>query len=250
MIADERVVAAVPARGGSTGVPRKNVRELGGKPLVAWPIDVAHGTEYVDRTVVTTDDDEIAATAREYGAEVVDRPPELATDDALVIDAMRHLVDELRAEGEEASYLVMLEPTCPFRTSADVETCLERLADGAAGYDSVATFTEAELSPHRYWDIDDGTPTPYHSDADPWLPRQQQPTAYELTGAVYAFEIDALPDEGTSLLFDDPGAVLMPRERAVDIDTELDFKFAELLLDDGVLERADSPSATLGGEAQ
>ena len=250
MISDERVVAAIPARGGSTTVPRKNLRELGGKPLVAWPIDVAHDSPHIDRTIVTTDDEEIASTAKQFGAEVIDRPPELATDDALVIDALRHLVDTLHEEGETAAYLVMLEPTCPLRTVADVSACLERLADSDRTHDSVATFTEAELSPHRYWDIDDGVPTPYHDDADPWLPRQQQPTGYELTGAVYAFEIDALPDEGTSLLFDDPGAVRMPRERAVDIDTELDFTFAELLLDDGVLERADGPSAAPGGEKQ
>ncbi len=237
MICDERVVAAVPARGGSTTVPRKNVRTLGGKPLVVWPIDVAHDSSHIDRTIVTTDDEEIASTAEQNGAEVVERPPELATDDALVIDALRHLTETLRADGETATYLVMLEPTCPFRTVDDVNACLDLLTDDDRTHDSVATFTEAELSPHRYWDIDDGVPSPYHEDADPWLPRQQQPTGYELTGAVYAFEIDALPDEGTSLLFDDPGAVLMPRERAVDIDTELDFRFAELLLEEGIYER-------------
>lgn len=237
MIDDERVVAAVPARGGSTTIPGKNLERLGDKPLVAWPIDVAHATNAIDRTVVTTDDDEIATVAREFGADVVDRPPELATDDALVVDALRHLVGELRSAGDDPTYLVMLEPTCPLRTSADVEACLALLADDEASHDSVATFTEAEISPHRYWDIEDGVPSPYHADADPWLPRQQQPTAYELTGAVYAFEVDALPDEGTSLLFDEPGAVLMPRERAIDIDTPIDFKLAELLVEEGVHER-------------
>lgn len=243
MIRDERVVAVIPARGGSTTVPRKNLRDLGGKPLVAWPIDVARETEYVDRTLVTTDDAEIASTAREFGAEVADRPPELATDDALVIDALRHLVETLREEGEDAAYLVMLEPTSPLRAVEDVEACLDLLVDEAQTHDSVATFTEAELSPHRYWDIDDGVPTPYHENADPWLPRQQQPTAYELTGAVYAFEIDALPDDGTSLLFDEPGAVLMPRERSVDIDTELDLTFAKVLVEEGIHERKKDPDA-------
>jgi len=237
MIDDKRVVAAVPARGGSTTVSNKNLRSLGGKPLVAWPIDVAAEMPEIDRTVVTTDDEAIASAARERGAEVISRPDELADDDSLVIDALRHLVGELRAEGEEAAYLVMLEPTCPLRTSEDVRRCLDLLADPATDYDSVATFTEADPSPHRLWELRDGSPEPYVEEADPWLPRQAQPEGYELTGAVYAFEIDALPDEGSSLLFGDSGAVTMPRERAVDIDTEFDFQLAELLLSEEFDER-------------
>ncbi|WP_137286124.1 acylneuraminate cytidylyltransferase family protein [Halorussus salinisoli] len=236
MIDDKRVVAAVPARGGSTTVPNKNLRLLAGKPLVAWPIDVAAETPEIDRTIVTTDDDEIASTARDWGAEVVTRPDSLAEDDSLVVDALRHLVGELREEGEDAEYLVMLEPTCPLRTSDDVRNCLELLADPAADYDSVATFTEADPSPHRLWDIRDGSPEPFVEGADPWLPRQEQPDGYELTGAVYAFEIDRLPPDGTSLLFGEAGAVTMDRERAVDIDTEFDFQLAELLIEEGIHE--------------
>lgn len=237
MIADKRVVAAVPARGGSKTVPGKNLRSLAGKPLVAWPIDIAAETSEIDRTVVTTDDDEIAATARDWDADVVERPDSLAEDDSLVVDALRHLIGELRAEGDDAEYLVMLEPTCPLRTSDDVTACLELLADPATDYDSVATFTEADPSPHRLWDISDGTPEPFVERADPWLPRQEQPDGYELTGAVYAFEIERLPATGASLLFGDAGAVTMPRERAVDIDTEFDFKLAELLIEEGIHER-------------
>lgn len=236
MIDDKRVVAAVPARGGSTTVPNKNLRPLAGKPLVAWPIDVASETPEIDRTVVTTDDEEIASAARDRGAEVVERPDSLAEDDSLVVDALRHLVGELREAGDDAEYLVMLEPTCPLRTTDDVRACLELLADPATDYDSVATFTEADPSPHRLWDVRDGSPEPFVEGADPWLPRQEQPEGYELTGAVYAFEIDALPADGSSLLFGDAGAVTMPRERAVDIDTEFDFKLAELLIEEGIHE--------------
>jgi N-acylneuraminate cytidylyltransferase len=234
MHTDRRVVAVVPARGGSTTVPGKNLRDLGGRPLVAWPIDVAHETPAVDRVVVTTDDPDIAAVAREHGADVVDRPAELATDDALVVDALRHVVETFEATGEDASVLVMLEPTCPLRTADDVERCLDRLATGDC--DSVATFTEASLNPHRVWRVDDGRPEPYLPDANPFQPRQSLPEAYELTGGVYAFAVDALPETGSSLLFERPAAVEMAAERSVDIDTELDFAVAETLVAEGVHE--------------
>nr|WP_305794532.1 acylneuraminate cytidylyltransferase family protein [Halomarina rubra] len=234
MLNDHRVVAVVPARGGSVTIPDKNLRRLGDKPLVAWPIDVAHATPEVDRVVVSTDDPSIAAVAREYDADVVERPAELASDDALVVDALRHLVGVFHEEGETARYLVVLEPTCPLRTSGDVSRCLDRLASGDR--DSVATFTDASLNPHRIWRIEDGEPEPFLPEADPWQPRQSLPEAYELTGGVYAFAIDALPEAGSSLLFERPAAVAMPRERSVDIDTELDFTVAERLLVEGVHE--------------
>ncbi|MFC5970125.1 cytidylyltransferase domain-containing protein [Halomarina salina] len=235
MIDNRRVVAVVPARGGSTTVPNKNLRRLGDRPLVAWPIDAAEATPEIDRTVVTTDDPSIAAVARDHGAEVVERPADLATDDALVADALRHVLGELRDEGETADVVVMLEPTCPLRTPGDVQQCLDRLV--SSDCDSVATFTEAGLNPHRAWRFDDdGDPTPFLTGADPWQPRQSLPESYELTGAVYAFERDALPKAGSSLLFERPGAVLLPRERSVDLDTELDFAVAEALLAEGVHE--------------
>lgn len=227
---DEAVVALVPARGGSTGVPGKNLRELGGKPLVAWPIEVAQATDAIDRTVVSTDDDEIARAARAAGAEVIDRPAHLATDDSLVVDTVRHAVETLGDDGERPSSLVMLEPTSPFRRPDDVEACLDLLTDPDTPFDSVATFTEAELNPHRTWQIEDGRPETFLDDGTPWQPRQALPEAYQLNGAVYAFDVEAVTAAGSSLLFGEAGAVVMPPARSLDIDTELDFAVAETLL--------------------
>lgn len=226
---EQHVVAIVPARGGSKTLPGKNVKDLGGKPLLAWSIEVATDTDEIDRVIVSTDDDEIADVATAYGAEVLERPAHLATDDALVVDTIRHAIAacDLSATAE---YVVMLEPTSPLRTSDDVRRCLELLSDETEAYDSVATFTDAELNPHRVWQLTADGPEPYIPDADPWQPRQQLPEAYQLTGAVYAFRTDAVTEDGTSLLFGNAGAVLMPQRRAVDIDTELDFRLAELLL--------------------
>jgi len=228
---NERVVALIPARGGSKGVPGKNVRELGGKPLAAWPIDVAGEPDTVDRTIVSTDDDEIATVAHEYGAEVFERPPELAADDSLVVETVRHTVERLET-GAGADIVVMLEPTTPFRQPGDIEACLDRLAEG---FDSVATYTDAEINPHRTWQIKNGQPEPFLPEGDPWQPRQALPEAYQLNGGVYAFRADAVsdPGEGPSLLFGRAGAVVMPPERSLDIDTELDFVIAETLIEEG-----------------
>jgi N-acylneuraminate cytidylyltransferase len=214
-------------------VERKNVREVGGRPLLSWSVEVARATDVIDRTLVSTDDDEIGAVARESGAEVIDRPAALATDDALVADAVRHAVARLREDGESAPYVAMLEPTCPFRAPEDVQLAVERLVEH--DLDSVASFTDAALNPHRAWSIEDGRPTPVVDGADPWQPRQALPDAYELNGGVYAFAVDALPDEGVAMLFGDTGAVTMPPERSVDIDTPLDLEFARL-----VAERRDA----------
>lgn len=231
MLDGESVLALIPARGGSEGIERKNVRSLGGKPLVAWAIDVADEVASIDTTLVSTDDREIADVAREYGAAVSDRPDRLATDDALVIDTIRYTLDELRASGDGPGYVVMLEPTTPFRDPGDVERCLDRLA--TEDVDSVATFTEAEVNPHRTWRIEDDAPEPFLPDADPWQPRQSLPDAYQLNGAVYAFDADAVSDEGASLLFGNSAAVEMPPGRSLDIDTPTDLAVAEALLEAG-----------------
>lgn len=227
----DSVVALVPARGGSKGVPGKNVRDLGGKPLVAWPIEVASETDSVDRTIVSTDDDDIAAAAREWGAEVAERPDHLAADDSLVVDTVRYEVDRLRSAPDPPGYVVLLEPTTPFRRPADVEACLDRLA--AVGVDSVATFADAEVNPHRTWTVEDARPEPFLDDATPWQPRQALPETYQLNGAVYAFDVDAVTDEGPSMLFGESAAVVMDPTRSLDIDTELDFAVAETLLAEG-----------------
>ncbi len=234
MIDGERVIAVIPARGGSKAVPHKNIVPLGGKPLIVWPIEIAQSVDLIDRIIVSTDDEAIAAVARRHGAEVYRRPPHLATDTALVIDALRNLIETLTLEGETARVMVLLEPTCPFRSHDDVKACIEELVRD--GKDSVATFKPADLNPHRAWIIADGKPSPFIAGANPWLPRQRLPLAYQLNGAVYAFRVDRLPSDTMALLYGRAGAVIMPPERSVDIDDELDFVVAETLLRRGVLQ--------------
>jgi CMP-N,N'-diacetyllegionaminic acid synthase len=228
MLDGKRIIAVIPARGGSKSVPGKNIRSLGGKPLLAWSIEVAQRVSEIDRVIVSTDDAEIASVGRAHGAEVYARPPHLATDEVLVIDALKDLLQTLQAESEPPEWVVLLEPTCPLRTADDVRDCLKLVAQGA--YDSVATFKDAELNPHRAWRLVDGVPEVFIAGAVPWLPRQKLPKAYQLNGAVYVFRANLLAREAKSLLVGRLGAVLMPRDRSQDIDDSVDFTIVEALL--------------------
>lgn len=234
MFGADRVVALIPARAGSKGVPRKNLRLLGGKPLVRWPIDTARATPEVDRIVVSTDGEAIAAAAREAGAEVSLRPAHLASDTALAADVIRHHIAELRAAGETARYMLLLEPTAPFRLPSDIAACLAMARRD--GLDSVATFAESPSHPHRSWRIDEeGRPVSFLPDVVQWRPRQLLPPALVLNGCVYCFVIDAFPREGAAVLFGRSGAVTISRRRSIDIDDAMDFTIAEALLAENVL---------------
>lgn len=223
-----KTVALIPARGGSKSIPRKSIAPLGGKPLLAWSIDVARAVPELDRVIVSTDAEDIAEVARCCGAEVSIRPPEFATDTALVIDTVRHLLRTLAADGYRPRNLVLLEPTCPFRSPDDIRHCLAALEN--EDIDSVATFKLAELNPMRAWKINDGTPETFIPGANPWLPRQQLPPAYQLNGAVYAVRADRLPDGTASMIFGRMAALIMPPERSVDIDHPLDLVIAEAMV--------------------
>jgi CMP-N,N'-diacetyllegionaminic acid synthase len=228
MIDKESVLAFIPARGGSKTVPRKNVRLLGGKPLLAWPIETAFATPEIDRIVVSTDDAEIATVAKQYGAELHSRPAVLAGDASLVIDAIRHFKQKLKEKGHTIKIMVLLEATSPFRTSEMVSKCLRRLVN--EDLDSIATFSESDISPERLWRINDGIPSSCIEGAVPWEPRQSFMPAYKLNAAVYAFRLDRMPETGSSILFGKFGAEVTPSDNLIDIDNEKDFLVANAIL--------------------
>ena len=223
-----RIVAMIPARGGSKSVPYKNLEPLGGRPLLAWPIETAKETPEIGEVYVSTDDDRIEETAREYGADVIRRPDALATDSALVIDAVRHLRDELEREGDKVEVMVLLEATSPFREKGLVSRCVNRLLD--EGLDSIATFHQADINPERTWRIEEGAPRPFIDGAIPWKPRQQLTPAFQLNGAVYAFRPGSLPDDSPALLYGKMGAVIVAASSVIDIDEKEDFVRANAIL--------------------
>ena len=223
MYRDKRILAVIPARGGSVGVPRKNVRPLDGRPLLAWTVEAAKQVPEIDLVVVSTDDPEIAGVARGLGIRVIDRPAELATATAPTEWALRHAIDTLGLEsGMQFDYVVTLEPTSPFRSAATVSRCITRLVDSGAA--SALTVRETRASLGR---VVDGR----FRRLDPNAPRRRQDREplYMETSSVYVTAVAHLHRTG-SVVAEDWLAVEIPEREAFDINTPSDFAMAEALL--------------------
>jgi len=226
-------VAVIPARGGSKGIPRKNVALLAGRPLIAYSIEAARRARSVDRVLVSTDDREIAAVAKREGAEAPFlRPAALAGDAVPGVDVVLHAVTWLaEQQGTEPQDVVCLQPTSPLRTAEDVDAAIDllRANDG----DAVVSVTPMEG--HPYWAkkvLADGRLADF-LDAGRWqrLPRQQLPPAYVLNGAIYAARRAFLVAK-RSYYGDRTYAYVMPTERSLDVDTPWDLYLAGLILAD------------------
>lgn len=221
------MIAIIPARGGSKGLPGKNIRPLDGKPLIAYAIECAKKAKLVDRVIVSTDDSKIADVARRHGAEVpFMRPDSLATDDAKAIDNYVYTVDRLSSEwGVQIEEFVVLQPTTPLRTSEDVDGAIELFR--AKNADSVVSYTP-EAHPvrwHKYLDENMAFVDIFDQTIDN---RQALRTSYYPNGAVYVFRTEVV--RAGKYYTDKSFAYVMPRNRSVDIDTLDDFRYAEFLL--------------------
>ena len=226
MYAGKRILGFIPARGQSKGVPRKNIREIAGRPLIAWTIAAARNARVLDRLIVSTEDEEIAAIARQHGAEVPFlRPAELAGDDSITEDAVIHLLDALT---EDYDYVVILQPTSPLRIAADIDRCVELCVD--AGRPSCVSVTEADKSPYWMFHIGPGERLEGLFPASA-MPRRRQDAGpvYVLNGAVETVRVDEVRRSRGRL---SPEAIpyVMPFERAVDIDEEIHLTIAESLI--------------------
>ena len=220
-----KVLAVITARGGSKGLPRKNLLPLAGRPLIAWTVAAARQAACVDRVIVSTDTAEIAEAARKAGAEVpFMRPPELATDSAGSIEVLRHAVKMCPGY----TYLLLLQPTSPLRTAADIDAAfaLMRASDAR----SCVSVCEVEESPWLMFckntaaQLERLLPEPVAGSR-----RQDLPTVYRLNGAIYLARTEWFLAEGCLLGRDTVGYV-MPAKRSVDIDTSADFELAEQLM--------------------
>lgn len=214
-----KVLALITARGGSKGLPRKNVLLAGGKPLVAWTVDAAVSSERVDRVVLTSDDHEIMAAAMAAGCDVpFCRPAHLASDVATSIDVVLHALDQL--PGYE--YVVLLQPTSPLRTTEDIDAAFELMLE--RGAPSCVSVCEVDQSPYWMYRVaPDNKLQRLLSEVDGAKRRQDLPPAYVLNGAIYIAQIDWLRTN-KSFVGVETVAYLMPKERSLDIDTAQDFE--------------------------
>ena len=226
----------IPARGGSKGVPRKNIRLLAGKPLIAWTIETALACSILDRVIVSTDDTEIAQISRKCGAEVpFTRPVALAQDDTPDIPVFQHALSWLdEHEGYQPDVIVWLRPTAPLRTVEDIEAAIRILRETSA--DCVRSVCAVEHHPYWMKKLVDGRLLSLIESMDErrYYLRQSLPPVYRLNGAVdvvWRRRVSETREAGKLFWgWGDMRGYVMPVERSVDLDSELDFALAELLM--------------------
>lgn len=216
-----RLVAIVPVRSGSKGLPGKNLKQLGGVPL--WERAVAHGLDAGAEVLVTTDSADILGQCAREGVTLVERPSELATDTTPMDPVMLHVLAQI----DGPARIVLLQPTSPMRNQDDIAACVKLHA--SARFDLVKTLTTADAGVLKYGTMDDGRFVPVSDPAYCFTNRQNLPPVMKPNGAVYVFDKDWFQGNG-GFATDRIGGVVMPPERSFDIDTEADFARAEALL--------------------
>lgn len=224
-----RILAVILARGGSKGLPRKNIKLLAGKPLIAWTIEAALQSHMLSRVVVSTDDPEIAHVAREFGAEVpFMRPPELAQDTTPGMDSILHAMNWLRDhDNYSADLLMSLQPTSPLRTVDDINSAIQVVLAN----DGEAIVSVTDVTHHPYWmkRIDKNGCLHEFIPGMTAARRQELPPVYALNGAIYLARGELLLTRRT-WYGDQTYAYVMPPERSIDVDTPWDFHVADLIL--------------------
>ena len=230
MKSNKKFLALIPARAGSKGIKDKNIIDLKGKPLIAYSIDAALKSKYIDRVVVSTDGEDIAAVAKEWGADVPFlRPDYLASDTAKTIDAVLHCIEALKKAGDSYDYLVLLQPTQPLRQSFHIDEAIEKMLDLDAN--SLVSVSKVKEHPVLIRTIGEDGKLQNLLNCSSTVRRQDFPDFYRVNGAIYINKIDENLNETTSLN-DNIIPYEMAHEYDVDIDELLDLKIAELMLED------------------
>lgn len=224
MISNKTFLAIIPARGGSKRLPRKNVLPLAGKPLITWSIEAGYNSQFVNKVLVSSDDEEVLYIAQQAGAEIIRRPAELAQDGSTTFDAIKHAIENT----EYHDYIVLLQPTSPLRTGRHIDEAVQLLENKNA--DAVISVTAMEHSP--FWSntlpVDDSMES-FLSEDVMNLRSQKLDNYYRLNGAIYICKTEKLLAASSFFLKNNIYAYKMPSGCSVDIDTEMDFKWAQFL---------------------
>ena len=218
-------LAIIPARGGSKRLPRKNLLDLCGKPLIAWSIEAALKSKYISKVIVSSDDEEILNIAKEYKADFIKRPDELASDTATTFDALKHTLENV----EKYDYVVLLQPTSPLRTEKHIDEAIELLKEKNA--DAIISVCEMEHSPLWSNTLDEDLNMSNFLRDEVLNKRSQDlPKYYRLNGAIYICKTDKLLQNESFFLKENIYAYKMNKKDSVDIDEEIDFIIAEKLM--------------------
>lgn len=228
MYCNKKILAIIPARGGSKGIPNKNIKELLGKPLIGYTIEAAKQSKYIDEVVVSTDSETIKTVAKKFGAKIPFlRPQSLSDDYAKSIDVVIHCVKYLEDLNEYYDYIILLQPTSPFRTNIDIDIAIETII--SININSLVSVCEVEQNPVLMRIIENNKLRKIINYERLDLRRQDLPSYYIFNGAIYInsrdmlFEKKCFVDENTM-------PFIMSKEKSLDIDTYVDFDIAEILM--------------------
>ncbi len=227
MINHRKLLAIIPARGGSKRLPKKNILDLSEKPLIAWTIESALESKYIDRVIVSTDDNDIATISKKYGADVpFMRPNNLATDESTSIDVVLHSIDYFEKVGEKYDYIILLQPTSPFRTAEDIDKSLDYMVFKKAG----CVVSVCKVDHPTKW----CNSLPADSSLNNFLSEniihkrsQDFQAEFRINGAIYINKVESILEERSMYSETDAYAYIMKRINSIDIDSQYDFDFAQ-----------------------
>ena len=233
MFKGKKILGLIPARGGSKGLPQKNVKSLLGKPLIAWTFEQSLASKYLDQVIVSTDDKEIASVSERFGVKVpFVRSEELATDEARMVDVVLHAINWFENNDRIYDLIVLLQPTSPTRITGDIDNAIELLfKKGASSIISVCEDGYPQFLSNTL--PEDGSMKNFVKDEHLGKNRQELPQSFRINGAVYVVYSDYLKKE-KEFLGNNTYAYIMPGNRSIDIDNMIDFKLAELILQESL----------------
>jgi CMP-N-acetylneuraminic acid synthetase len=223
----KKIISIIPARGGSKGLPRKNIAILNGKPLITYSIESALRSRLISRVIVSTEDTEIAEISKRYGSEVIVRPNDLAQDDSPTISVIINALHMLEKEGYSPNIVILLQPTTPLRSCQDIDAAIELFM--TKDCQSVVSVSEIEHSPYWSFDVKNRYLKPLFDKKYLRMRRQDLPKIYLPNGALFISRPDTLC-RTKSFYSTKTLPYIMPRERSIDIDDEMDLLQVEYLL--------------------
>lgn len=223
----DKAVAIIPARGGSKGLPRKNILPLAGKPLITWTIEACLQSSFVSRTIVSSDDAEILETATKYGAEAMLRPGKLSSDSALTVPVISHVLTALEGQLKGIRYIVLMQPTSPLRTAKHLDEAFTLLT--SSGATSLISVSQPAHSPLKSFRMEGGSLRGLVNDEYPFMRRQDLPDTYLANGAIYIVDLDEFKKH-QSLLTSKCLPYKMDDKASLDIDNLQDLRSAESFL--------------------